>query len=371
MSLHLTATDVARCEAVSRTLLAPLAAPSVDDWRREVGRTLRDLFRVDHVLFGLPGTDGYFFCDDLDRGSVRTFTRLVLEAAAPEGPSPDPYLTTLFEQRRRRGIRVYDTRMADALVGEPHERSTIYNEVFVPNRIGNFLALNTPVPDGEARLGLGYARTSAEPFGDSAVMLLTAFVPALKAGVEALARTAAHRAALDGLHEALLVVDASARELHRNAALTRLLDADAERERVLGEARFLARRLATMALPSAAPAPFVQPAREVQTTHARYRLRGTLLAPGLFSASEAVLVAAEPVASGPSLPPAETLRARFGLTRREAEVALLVAEGISNDAIADRLFISTHTARHHTENALAKLGLGSRKGLALRLMQLQ
>ena len=45
---------------------------------------------------------------------------------------------------------------------------------------------------------------------------------------------------------------------------------------------------------------------------------------------------------------------------REAEVALLLAEGLSNDEIAGRLFLSPHTARRHTANIFEKLGVSSR-----------
>ena len=82
----------------------------------------------------------------------------------------------------------------------------------------------------------------------------------------------------------------------------------------------------------------------------------------------AVMVSVTPDA-GPALPSPEALRARHGLTRREAEVALLLAEGASNADLAARLFISPHTARHHTEQVFGKLGLTSRKALALRLLQ--
>ncbi|HEX7442494.1 MAG TPA: response regulator transcription factor [Acidimicrobiales bacterium] len=43
------------------------------------------------------------------------------------------------------------------------------------------------------------------------------------------------------------------------------------------------------------------------------------------------------------------------LTERELEVLRLVAAGTSTDAIASRLFISTHTVRNHVRNILAKL----------------
>lgn len=70
----------------------------------------------------------------------------------------------------------------------------------------------------------------------------------------------------------------------------------------------------------------------------------------------------------PALPEATRLRNRYGLSRREAEVALLLAEGLTNAEVAARLFISPHTARRHTEQVLDKLSLRSRKALALKLI---
>ena len=49
-----------------------------------------------------------------------------------------------------------------------------------------------------------------------------------------------------------------------------------------------------------------------------------------------------------------------GLTAREVEVLGLVADGLSNRAIAERLFISQKTAGRHVSNLFAKLGVHSR-----------
>ena len=55
------------------------------------------------------------------------------------------------------------------------------------------------------------------------------------------------------------------------------------------------------------------------------------------------------------------------LTRREREVATLVAHGLSNAQIAKDLFISEHTVHHHITKILKKLKLSSRQQVASRL----
>jgi len=62
--------------------------------------------------------------------------------------------------------------------------------------------------------------------------------------------------------------------------------------------------------------------------------------------------------------PTDLLTARYQLTRREAEVARLLAVGKSNAEIAKALSISEHTARRHTEQVLLKLGVRSRAAVA-------
>jgi DNA-binding CsgD family transcriptional regulator len=56
--------------------------------------------------------------------------------------------------------------------------------------------------------------------------------------------------------------------------------------------------------------------------------------------------------------------AEGALTTREREVAALLAEGLTNGQIAQRLYISTKTASVHVSNILAKLGMSSRAEVA-------
>lgn len=63
-------------------------------------------------------------------------------------------------------------------------------------------------------------------------------------------------------------------------------------------------------------------------------------------------------------PRATTRANRAGLTRREVEVASLLAGGLTNAAIAERLVLSTKTVDHHVSAVLSKLGIRTRREVA-------
>lgn len=59
--------------------------------------------------------------------------------------------------------------------------------------------------------------------------------------------------------------------------------------------------------------------------------------------------------------------ARFGLTKREAQIARLLARRATNGEIAEQLALSPHTVRHHTESIFAKLGIRSRRAIGAQI----
>ncbi len=64
----------------------------------------------------------------------------------------------------------------------------------------------------------------------------------------------------------------------------------------------------------------------------------------------------------------EPPRPGFDLTQREGEVLALLAEGLTNPAIAERLVMSRSTVKFHVSNILSKLGVSSRtEAVALAL----
>jgi DNA-binding NarL/FixJ family response regulator len=58
-----------------------------------------------------------------------------------------------------------------------------------------------------------------------------------------------------------------------------------------------------------------------------------------------------------------------GLTRRELEVALLVAQGKSNREIADAFVIAERTVEGHVSNILSKLWFRSRTQVSIWVME--
>jgi DNA-binding CsgD family transcriptional regulator len=57
------------------------------------------------------------------------------------------------------------------------------------------------------------------------------------------------------------------------------------------------------------------------------------------------------------------------LTAREAEVAALVAQGLTNPQIADRLVVSRHTVESHLKRIFLKLGAASRAQVAAEALR--
>jgi len=185
---------------------------------------------------------------------------------------------------------------------------------------------------------------------------------ALAAGLATLQRLRAWRSTLgqafDDVDTGMAIFAGDGlRELSRNARWGELLDEEPERDRLLelvAEARQTGR------------GDLRQGVRELALAGGIYRLAASRAAAGTLLPEAAVLVLLDRLT--PALPTTRELRVAFGLRGREPQVALLAAEGLSNAAIAERLRLSAHTVRHYLERVLDRLGLHTRKALALHLM---
>ncbi len=60
---------------------------------------------------------------------------------------------------------------------------------------------------------------------------------------------------------------------------------------------------------------------------------------------------------------------KYGLTKREEEIAIYLYKGFTYAAIADELYISQHTVKRHVHNIYAKMNVDSKKGFLESIKQ--
>jgi DNA-binding CsgD family transcriptional regulator len=170
---------------------------------------------------------------------------------------------------------------------------------------------------------------------------------------------------IDVTGQALVLFGMEGRELSQNPVMRRILSQERERDVLLEHIRGVARAVLLKATNDRStndrPQSDDGTRREVATSQAAYRLRGNLVGRNPLGHGTAVLVSVDRVAY--QVPAPDSIRARYGLTVRELQVASLIMHRLTNAEIARMLGVSPHTARHHTENVLAKFGVRSREAL--------
>ncbi len=361
----------ASAEAV-RVLVSPMAYPTTNAWRRAVHDALRCLFRADQAMTILPAAGELVLSHDLDP-DVLVSLRTWFGGFTPDGRlnMTDAVVNDWNDRRRQLGLRVYTRDIINHAIDRRVLESPFVNEALFPNRMRYWQGAYATGPGNtDALLWVSHTRPDSAPYGEAAPALLELLVPAFQAGLSALHRLDAARAALDVSGASLLVFDAEGRELYRSAALVKIVDGDPAGATLVSRARVLAARTAKDLVlhPGAGgrdPGPV---AAEVTTPTGRYALRVSLLPEGAFGTGPSVVVLVTP-RTPPSLPSSRSLEEEHGLTRREAQVALRIASGATLKEIAAALFISPHTARAHTEKVFRKLGVTTRAAVALAILQ--
>ncbi len=360
MGLTLSSTDVTRLEAALTTLLSPLDSPTLDHWRAATNQSVRDLLGADKAVFVLPADGVPLMSEEVEACALEAYLRHF--AALDVG----------FQRQRELGLEVWS--VLQLIDPAPHRQTEIWNDWKAPNGLWGATGIMVD------REGIPAGLVCYDPREDPAleerqVALLRLVKSAFVAGVRTYHRMAARRAnlaqALDSLTDAIGLYDLHGRLLHANPVLLRLLDAEPQRDRLLEEMRATAAFLGVLVSRRTKTQESGIPGLRVGEIEAggRYRVTGSYVGDDLFGPGTTVLVSVTTLR--PPLPSEESLRTRFHLTRREAAVALLLAQGMANEQIAARLHISAHTARHHTESVFLKLDVHSRAEVARLILSRQ
>jgi NarL family two-component system response regulator LiaR len=76
----------------------------------------------------------------------------------------------------------------------------------------------------------------------------------------------------------------------------------------------------------------------------------------LTGTRDKIVVKEVPVPSAQPFIPDESKREDLSITRRELEILELIAQGMSNREIAEKLFVSENTVKTHSSRVFSKLG---------------
>ena len=210
---------------------------------------------------------------------------------------------------------------------------------------------------------------SLGPAPQSLTSALRVLAPAFRTGVDAWINATTPNSTvarmLDSLSDAAMMFDVGGALLHANPSVEHLMRSG-DTSRLREEAQCMAWKLGALARRrtsrGSAPRPEcaaeAQAIRRVRIAGSVYELRASIVGEQLVGSTPAVLVTITAATVEPLTD--EALHDHFGLTAREIQVARLVAEGLSNSEIADRLGVRFFTARNHVERTLSKLRVPSR-----------
>lgn len=347
--------DLRRIEPLQRALLSPLDHEGIDHWRREVNQAAVTAFGSDAAMFQLD-VEGVElqFSDEFKPEDLATYSDEIMATLS----------RNLRLYQRMREIGAGNRSMLWAADLEWLYGSEYFNELVVPMRAFDPLWVSACAGESKYPATLHTyhdQRTSHHYFDAGDVTLMRAVRPALEAGVRTVMRLQAGRASLtavlDGRDDGVLVYDIEGRLLHRNPAVGRLVRTARGEASIVDAGGDMARSLAAGEIRD-----LVRPDsmdRSVSTRGGTYRLHAVLLSAGVFTPAPAVLVT---IGAGElPLPDRDTVRDHFGLTRRQAEVALLLARRTTSPEIAEVLCISEHTVRSHVEAVMGRLAVHDRR----------
>ena len=279
---------------------------------------------------------------------------------------------------------------AEELIGKQWLHSTVYQEYLKPLDVRHLLGADITTKDGiECRLRITRGH-EAEPFSESEKGLVKRLLPHLKRSIQIHAQLdflECERALFAGAVNRLLLGMVS---IDQNGTI---IETNPEARRILGEKdgiwlagnnlcldnsqesrdlqRLLRQALSEVGHPEQGGPAMVE-AMAVTRPSGRAKL-GVLIKTvpmGPFSESKqrpAVVVFLRDPESNAAQPSQELVRRLFGLTRMEAQLALLLADGLTLDEAAEQMNVRRNTARTHLRSIFCKTGV-TRQTMLVRLL---
>lgn len=358
--MHLSAGDIAALERASTALLSPFAFENASDWRRAACRAVEECVGADGSSHALPmvGEPMIAASAEIERA---------LDAIFP----PPPWMFEALT-RRRSALSLTVADWEELFDVGAVRRAPFYNDVVRPHHL--MAPLMMLAETGEAPLPAAVTvyfddERSARSRAQHRKQLFRLLYPAFCAGLDVFLCFRRNAAALTALVEdaaiGVLVFERSGVHVRENEFFRELMSVEPERDRVRVEV-IRAVRCALHLRTASGLASRSRPANtEVRTGAARYRVSATFLSGGHARESIRAVALVERLGDTPLT--GRELGARFLLTGREIETAMLVRRGLPTRQIANELGISVNTARRHVERILLKLDVNNRTAAAAKI----
>jgi DNA-binding CsgD family transcriptional regulator len=342
-----------------RELLAQRSGERSDLWRQSVLRTLRVLTSSDKAILVVRTAAG-------PTAYGEELSQELLSAYTSRFANLDRSRVAATEY----GLEVWS--LNQLWPSGDLERSKYYQSFAAPNRLLETVGVTLQFASPRAEVCLVFHKTGRgiPAATDHRRELLNLLLEPIRVGFSvdlgAADPVPQMSSLIDVTGQALALYGMDGRELAQNPVMRRVLAQDQERDSLLEQVRGVARSVLACVASGGEPRGRTHrqadgTRREVATSQAAYRLRGNLVGRNALGHGTAILVSVDRVAF--QVPAPDSLRARYGLTLRELQVASLLMHRLTNAEIARMLGISPHTARHHTESVLAKFGVRSREAL--------
>jgi DNA-binding CsgD family transcriptional regulator len=352
-------------ERVFTVFLSPFEG-TPEEWRDRSASALKELLDADYAMYSeyTIGNMSFRVSDPPAKGTEK------MEAIGDEMAQPEPshpLVHRLMTLERSGHLPVFTTPLLDSLLDGRFKESPFYTDVMEPAGMNHIAGLASIGATATRRLAVGWDRKRDFTLDDRTLETLRLVHPAFDAACRLIDQAEMSRRALlttiDESANGMALVAPEGKEIHRNPFLRRLISAD-------GETGLMRQAI-------------IRAAAEFDSTHARargsvsggkftvssrqgeYSVRASVLAPTFGIPDKTVLVTVSEIAA--QLPLAGEIERRFGLTRRQADVARLLAARLSDAEIASRLGVSWHTVRSHVNGVLSAIGAHSRQEIIDRI----
>lgn len=364
MDIRLSSSEIERLTEAQNTLLSPFDYESKAEWLIECLATIRDLIGADAGVAQDPDDPRFAISSEYPRTFLAPYKDLIVDAEL-----------RFVDHARFAALGVWNRRQAFANDLDGFYNSRYYNEYVVPARA--FDATGLAVSQAGRHdltdtlmLIFHHHNSTGRQFGERGLALLRLIYPAFCAGSQILARAEKRRESMEGIIDAMgdraRLYDLDGIVLHESREMTNLLNRTLPNSSLSDKLDTMARRVIRAAVGNGR-AICLEVEEIVQTAQGRLRIRSVWIPGGILHVNRCLMLVVDPL-DGTHLD-LDELVSKFGLTRREAEVALLLSKRKSNREIARTLVISEHTARRHTEHVMGKLGVHSRREVRDRLAE--